>query len=98
MSKKPETLFKEKVLADLKKLKKIWFYKTNDVSRRGIPDIIACIRGKFVAIELKVDSPVSELQEYNLNCISLAKGIAWVATPKNWEVILSAIIKATEEK
>lgn len=85
MSKKPETKFKEKVHAKLKTLKHCWYYKTQEVSRRGIPDIIMCYRGKFIAIELKVDAPIESLQEYTIKKIRSAYGLAFVITPDSWD-------------
>lgn len=31
----------------------VWFYKTHDQCRVGVPDIVMCFYGHFVAIELK---------------------------------------------
>ena len=52
----------------------VWIFKTNDQCRVGIPDLIICFYGHFVAIELKrqprkamrVDDPVErdEVAEY----------------------------------
>jgi hypothetical protein len=91
LSKQPETKFKEKVMEDLKTLPKIWFTKIQQVSIRGIPDILLCRRGKFVALELKVDSDESELQSYNLAKIKQAGGKSFTATPKNWEEIFQEL-------
>lgn len=92
MAKQPETLFKEKVKADLQTFgEDAWFYKTQEVSRRGIPDFIICLRGEFHAFELKVDSPVEPLQEYTLNKIKKAGGNALVVTPKNWGQIFNIL-------
>ena len=82
--KKPETVFKEHVLKDLRSLKGIWVKKIQSVSVRGIPDILACINGHFVAIELKVDSPLEPLQDYELSRIQKAKGLALIASPSTW--------------
>lgn len=91
MAKQPETLFKERVKRDLETLDRIWFYKTQEVSRRGIPDFIICLRGLFYAFELKVDSPVEPLQQYTLNKIQKADGTALVVTPQNWEQIFNTL-------
>ena len=97
MAKKPETKFKEKVLNDLKLLPHTWVYKTQDRTRSGIPDLILCLRGLFVAIELKVDSKVDEIQTYTLNKISGAYGITRIATPNNWGAILDDLKQTTKE-
>lgn len=49
-------------------------------SRAGVPDIIACLKGLFVAIEVKSEKgKLSELQEINIQQIREAGGIAMVA-------------------
>jgi len=51
-------------------------------SKKGVPDIIACYKGKFIAIEVKTPltrSNVSKLQEYNLDSVAEAGGISGVA-------------------
>lgn len=95
MPKKLETIFKEKALRDLKTLDNIWFLKTQEVSVRGIPDILACVAGVFVAIELKKsarDTP-DELQKYNLKRIKKAWGKAFTAHPGNWNKVFKEVAK-----
>ena len=56
--------------------------KVISASKAGVPDIICCIVGKFVGIEVKTPSTrdnTSELQKYNLNKIKLAEGYSLVA-------------------
>ncbi|PWA08629.1 recombinase RecB [Pueribacillus theae] len=49
-------------------------------SRAGTPDIICCINGKFVAIEVKRPTGViSELQKAHIRLIEQAGGVAFVA-------------------
>lgn len=45
-------------------------------------DIHACVRGRFVAIELKVDpdEEPSRMQQYDLEQVRKAGGVAFVAT------------------
>lgn len=92
--KKPETKFKEKVRADLKKLDNTWFYKSQEVAVRGIPDFIMCTYGLFVALELKPDEKITlePLQDYILERIrTKGKGIALKATPGTWPDIFEAL-------
>jgi len=90
-SKKSETKFKEVVQKDLRLLG-CWFFKTQERSRRGIPDIIACMRGVFIAIELKDEGKkLDTLQEYTLNNIALAGGIAIWTTPSMWPYHLDGL-------
>jgi len=49
-------------------------------SKAGVPDIIACLHGKFLGIEVKrEDGKLSELQKINLEQIRDAGGIGIVA-------------------
>lgn len=87
MSKKPETLFKEKVIREINQISAslIWFFKTQEVTLRGIPDLILCVKGKFMAYELKIPGgKTDELQWYNLHKIREAGGIGKTITPETW--------------
>jgi len=51
-------------------------------SKKGVPDLVACFRGRFLAIEVKTPvtrSNTSKLQMYNLDKIKDADGYALVA-------------------
>lgn len=91
--KKPETKFKEKALEDLRGIPGSWWEKIQQVALRGTPDIIGCVRGNFVAIELKKDekAKVEDLQEHKLQAIRFAGGHAVVAYPENWNEVLMEI-------
>jgi len=59
-----------------------WHIKThgNMFSKAGTPDIVACLNGRFVAIEVKrPGGRVSPLQKAHLKLIRQAGGIAFVA-------------------
>ena len=66
-----------------------WFLKYwggGEYTKAGIPDILACINGYFVAIEVKApNGKPSELQLYNLREIEKAGGYAFLLYPKQWE-------------
>jgi len=54
--------------------------KTIACNRAGVPDILACLNGQFIAIEGKTKTGrVSELQKAHLAMIKEAGGIAIVA-------------------
>lgn len=51
-------------------------------NKSGTPDILACYRGIFLAVEVKrpeTKTNVSELQEYNIKKIKEAGGVAIVS-------------------
>lgn len=55
-------------------------------STSGTPDILACIHGHFLAIEVKGYRGIpSELQLYKIKQIREAGGFAYVAYPTGWE-------------
>ena len=54
----------------------------------GVPDIIACIRGKFVAIECKAgNNRPTELQHKNIEAIRNNDGHAWVVNENDLETV-----------
>jgi len=54
--------------------------KTIACSKAGVPDIIACYKGTFIAIEVKTSTGVvSKLQYAHIRLINNAKGYAIVA-------------------
>lgn len=53
--------------------------RTVSTSRNGVPDLIVCIRGQFVAIEVKTDTnKPSPLQLINIDKIIQAGGNAYI--------------------
>lgn len=58
----------------------------NAYTRKGVPDILACVNGKFWGIEAKSSAgKPSELQVYNIRLIRAAGGNAMVVYPSAWE-------------
>lgn len=69
-------------------------YNASGISRVGVPDLISCINGIFVGIEVKVgNNKPTELQLYNLQLIEKAKGISMVIYPKDFEEFKQTIEK-----
>lgn len=99
MSKQDETKFKEKVLPELTAIPRTWWVKTQQVSISGTPDILGCVNGIFVALELKAKkgSP-SKLQEYNIKLINDCYGFGFVVYPQNWDGILRKIKELADDK
>ena len=53
--------------------------KTITTNKNGCPDVICCLNGKFIALEVKADKGiVSKLQEHNIKQIKNSDGIAEV--------------------
>ena len=89
MAKKPETVFKDRIIPKLKALPRTYVMKTQEVSKRGVLDIIMCCNSTFVALELKKDSKSSPdaLQKINIAKITQAGGISIVTHPENWHIV-----------
>lgn len=77
-----ETDFKDHVRDAIKKKygRKAWFYKTHDMCRVGIPDILLIFFGRGIAIELKMPGEkLDPIQAYNLKLIREAGGVGFCA-------------------
>ncbi len=84
-----EKQFENKVKRYLEK-SGAWFVKYwagSPFTKVGIPDLVCCINGYFVAIELKSENGhVSEIQKYQINRIRESNGIAIVLYPNQFEM------------
>lgn len=75
----------------------IWATKITSATRSGCPDIILCIKGDFVGVELKrpgspsrAEGKVSDLQLLNLQSIQRAGGFSYVVKYfEDFELILN---------
>lgn len=55
-------------------------------TQAGIPDLLICYKGKFIAIEVKAETGhASELQLRTIDDIKKAGGIAFVLFPKDFD-------------
>lgn len=62
------------------------------MSASGIPDLICCINGKFVGIEVKAkNGRASKLQEINIDSINESSGIGAIVYPKDFEDLKTQI-------
>jgi len=63
-------------------------------SRSGVPDLLVCIEGTFVGLEVKTDiGRPTELQKYNIAQINDAGGIAGVVrSVKDVEELIKDIV------
>ena len=82
MSATPEGKVKTAIVKWLK-ARNIWYFMpvSNGMGRHGIPDVICCWNGKFLAIECKAPGKranASALQEREIAAIRMAKGWAVV--------------------
>jgi Holliday junction resolvase len=89
MARTPEKVVKDKVVAILKDEGVYYFFPaTHGYGRSGVPDIIACVDGKFLAIECKAGAnKPTALQVREIERIRKAGGVAVVANEENWDMI-----------
>lgn len=87
MPKKPESVLQSQCLKYVKELEKqgqpiIAINQHGSAySSRGVPDILMCVRGIFIAVELKIEpNKPTKLQEHTIERIRNAKGLALVIT------------------
>ena len=82
-----EKNFENKIKSYLKSIG-AYFIKTHGdrFSRVGTPDIIACVNGHFVAVEVKAaNGTPSDLQLHHIQQINNAGGYAVILYPKDFE-------------
>ena len=82
-----EKTFENKIKAYLKSIG-AYFIKTHGdrFSKVGTPDILACVNGHFVAVEVKAENgKPSELQLYHIEQINQAGGYGVILYPKDFE-------------
>lgn len=81
----PEKKVKSKVVIQLKELGAYYFYPvTGGYGASGVPDIVACLKGRFIGIECKANGNTpTALQQMNLDKITAQGGIALVIDETN---------------
>ncbi len=72
-----------------------WFIKYwagAQFTKAGVPDILACVNGCFIGIEVKApDGKPSELQIHTIQKIREAGGFAFVLYPKDFEIFKEGV-------
>jgi Holliday junction resolvase len=93
MADTPEKRVKRAVEAMLKNMGVYYFFPpANGYGRSGIPDIICCVNGSFLAIECKAGgNKPTPLQIREIENIRLAGGVAIVANEGNWDMVRSLV-------
>jgi Holliday junction resolvase len=89
MAATPEKKVKDKIVAILKDEGVYYFFPaTHGYGRSGVPDIICCVNGKFVAIECKAGGgKLTALQVREIEHIRRSGGVAVVANEENWDMV-----------
>ena len=95
MAATPEKRVKDKVVAVLKDAGVYYFFPaTHGFGRSGVPDIVCCVSGKFLAIECKANgNKPTALQIREIEAIRRSDGCAVVVDETNWDMIPDLIRK-----
>jgi len=95
MAATPEKKVKDKVVGILKAEGAYYFFPaTHGYGRSGVPDIVACLNGLFLAIECKAGTnKPTALQVREIENIRLAGGVAVVVNETNLEMLPGLIRK-----
>ncbi len=89
MANTPEKKVKDKVVKILKEHEVYYFFPaTYGMGRSGVPDIICCVDGRFLAIECKAgNNKPTALQEREMASISTAGGTVLVVNEDNLDAV-----------
>ena len=89
MAATPEKKVKDKIVSVLKDEGVYYFFPaTHGYGRSGVPDIIACVNGHFLAIESKAGGgKLTALQVREIEHIRRCGGVAVVANEENWDMV-----------
>lgn len=93
MAMTPEKKVKQKVVKVLKYYGAYYFYPvTAGYGASGVPDIVACYKGRFIGIECKASkNKPTDLQKKNLDAIVGSGGVALVINEDNVADLVSAL-------
>ena len=99
MAATPEKAVKAKVKAVLESEGVYYFFPaTHGYGRSGVPDIVCCVNGRFLAIECKAGGgKPTALQVRELEAIRRNNGVAVVVNEENWDMVRDMVrrLKAT---
>lgn len=84
VAQKPETRFKIRILPVLRRIDLLYVEKIQQKSIRGTLDLILCVNGWYVVLELKVYGDLDPMQKRNMVRIRNANGYAIETTPENF--------------
>ena len=93
MAKTPEKIVKDMCVEALKTYGAYYFFPVmGGYGRSGIPDIIACLKGKFIGIECKAGfNKTTPLQDKELAAIAAAGGATLVVREDTIDMLIDAL-------
>lgn len=93
MAQTPEAKVKARVTKVLREAGVYYFFPaTHGYGRSGVPDIVGCVNGMFLAIECKAGKgKLTALQANEIQSIRHAGGVAVVVNEENWDMVLPLV-------
>ena len=100
MAQTPEKKVKDKVTAILRAEDVYYFFPaTHGYGRSGVPDIVCCVDGYFLAIECKAGTnKPTLLQVREIESIRAHGGLAIVVNEQNWDMVQEYVRKFKTRK
>lgn len=81
---KSESQIQKEIIDFLQEQPKVYLVKVHSATKAGVPDLLTCIHGRFVALEVKtLKGKASELQLTNIKRIRDAGGLAFVVRSRD---------------
>lgn len=63
-------------------------------SKAGVPDIVGCLNGRFIGIEVKrEDGKATDIQKHHLEQIKEKGGFAMLVRPSNFEEFKAKLVR-----
>lgn len=85
MARTEEGKFQDKITSWLECKAFVTKFNANGLTKVGVPDILLCSNGRYVALEVKKEQGIiSDIQQYNINQIRKCGGLAWCIKPSDW--------------
>lgn len=73
-------------------------FNASAISKIGVPDLLACINGKFIGLEVKKENgKPTEIQLWNIEQIKKSGGIAMIVKPSDYENVEKLIKKLGDD-
>ena len=100
MARTPEGKVKDACTEVLREFGAYYFFPVmGGYGKSGVPDIIACYRGRFIAIECKAGyNKPTPLQEKELRAIEAARGVALVVREDTVEELVRILMEIRNER
>jgi hypothetical protein len=92
MALQPETRFRLRIKPQLEAIPQSYWVKIQAGSIIGIPDILGCVNGRLVALELKTEEgKATPMQLYRIGKLSAAGAFTRIVRPSNWKQVLAQL-------